>query len=182
MRIYADGKRPARAYTGRRQGVCGCDMTIGDIATAAVIVTYPDQPLAEAARAMREHNVGSLVVLDAHDPERRPIGMLTDRDIVRGQIDKGADLHCLTVGEVMSRDPLSLRSDMSLGEGLAALKARTVRRAPVVGPGGSLLGIVTLEDLLPAVAGELEALAKLIGEQSDRARSARAPRPRKSMG
>jgi CBS domain-containing protein len=141
-------------------------MKIGDVRTAHVVVTYAERPLVEAARLMREKHVGALVVVDLHDPQRRPLGMLTDRDIVRGQVSKGADLHCLTVGDVMSRNPLSLTSDMSLAEGIDAMNARAVRRAPVLNGEGALVGIVSLDNLLPAVASEFQGLAKLMGKQA----------------
>jgi CBS domain-containing protein len=140
-------------------------MIIGQIRTPNVIVTYPDRPLADAARMMRDSHVGALVVLDKHDPQRQPKGMLTDRDIVRGQLIKGADLHCLTVGDVMTRSPLVLPLDMGLSEGIEALRSRGVRRAPVVDGNGGLVGIVTLDDLLPALARNLQELAKLMGTQ-----------------
>jgi len=143
-------------------------MNIGDIRTTRAIVTHPDQPLAQAARLMREHKIGSLVVLDPHDPERRPLGMLTDRDIVRGQVLEAADLYCLTVGDVMSTNPLCLGIEMSLAEGIDSMNARGVRRAPVTDRSGSLVGIVTLDDLLPAVASELHDLAMLMKSQTHR--------------
>ena len=71
-----------------------------------------------------------MVVLDPHDPVRRPVGVLTDRDIVRGQVSKGVDLYCLTVEDMMSRNPLSLRIETSLAEGIDAMSARAMRRAP----------------------------------------------------
>ncbi len=141
-------------------------MIIGRIRNPTVIVTYPDQPLAEAARMMRDNHVGALVVLDRHDPQRHPRAILTDRDIVRGQLIKEADLHCLNVGDVMTHNPLVLSLDMGLSEGIAALRSRGVRRAPVVDASGGLVGIVTLDDLLPALAGKLQDLAKLMGTQS----------------
>ncbi len=143
-------------------------MKIGDVRTTHVVVTHPGRPLVEAAREMRESHVGALVVVDAKDSRRQPLGMLTDRDIVRGQVAKGTDLHCLTVGDVMSRDPLCLKTDMSLAEGIAALNARAVRRAPVVDGDNSLVGIVTLDDLMPAIAAELRLLAQLMGTQAHR--------------
>lgn len=143
-------------------------MNIGDIRTPHVVITHPAQPLAAAARLMREHQVGALVVLEPHDPDRRPIGLLTDRDIVRGQLARQADLHCLTVGDVMSSNPLCLGVEMSLADGIDALNARAVRRAPVTDRNGMLVGIVTLDDLLPAVAAELHELAKLFKSQTHR--------------
>jgi CBS domain-containing protein len=141
-------------------------VNIGDLRTTRVIVTFPETPLAEAARLMRQQGVGALVVVDSHDPQRQPVGMLTDRDIVRGQHAKGADLYCLTVNDVMSRNPLTLQAEMSLAAGIEAMKFRVVRRAPVVDRHGALVGIVTLDDLLPAVAAELKGLAQLIGAQA----------------
>jgi CBS domain-containing protein len=141
-------------------------MLVDQVRTPNVVVTYPGHPLAEAARMMRDKHVGALVVLDMHDPQRQPQGILTDRDIVRGQLTKGADLHCLTVGDVMTRDPLVLRISMSLSDGIEALRSRGVRRAPVVDGNGSLMGIVTLDDLLPALASNLQELAKLMGTQA----------------
>ena len=143
-------------------------MQMGDIRTAHVVVIYCDRSLLEAARLMRQYHVGALVVVDVDDPQRRPRGILTDRDIDRGQIAKAADLHCLTVGDVMSRNPLCVRSDVSLAEGIDAMKARAVRRAPVVDRDGALVGIVTLDNLLPAIASELSGLARLMGQQAYR--------------
>jgi CBS domain-containing protein len=143
-------------------------MNIGDIRTTHVVVTHPAEPLVSAARLMREHKVGAVVVLDPHDPNRRPIGMLTDRDIVRGQLARNADLHCLTVGDVMSKNPLCLGVEVALAEGIDAMNGRAVRRAPVTDRNGTLVGIVTLDDLLPAVASELYELAKLIKAQTHR--------------
>ena len=166
MRIYPDGGRFGFGIPITGTWERGNTMIIGHIRTPNVVVTYPDQPLADAARVMRDSHVGALVVLDKHDPQRLPQGFLTDRDIVRGQLLKGADLHCLTVGDVMTRNPLVLPLDMSLSEGIGALRARGVRRAPVVDGNGSLAGIVTLDDLLPALARNLQELAKLMGKQA----------------
>jgi CBS domain-containing protein len=143
-------------------------MKISDMRTTHVVVTYPDSPLADAARLMRENHVGALVVVDSRDPGRRPQGMLTDRDIVHGQVSRQADLLCLTVGDVMSHDPLCLRVDMSLAEGIGAMNVRGVRRAPVIDREGRLIGIVSLDDLLPAIASKLENLAMLLGTQAHR--------------
>lgn len=129
-------------------------------------VARPDQPLAEAVRTMLESHVGSLIVVESRGTTRRPIGILTDRDIVRGQLRLSADLFCLTVGDVMTPDPLSLRANLGVTEAIEALHRRCVRRAPVVDDAGNLLGIITLDDLLPVVASELEELSALIGSQA----------------
>jgi CBS domain-containing protein len=127
---------------------------------------FRDEPLSAAARALCREHVGALVVLDRGDPLQRPVGILTDRDVVRGQLDRDADLYCLTVGDVMTSDPLVLLSSMEVTEAIEALATRAVRRAPVVDPTHGLAGIVTLDDLLPALAQELHTLARLLGSQA----------------
>lgn len=146
-------------------------MRVQDLYTPGAQVARADQPLAEAARTMISHHVGSIVAVDGEGEHRRPVGILTDRDIVRGQLRLSADLFCLTVGEVMTRDPLMIGADIGVTEAIAAMHARGVRRAPVVDGAGRLLGIVTLDDLLPAVARELGELAALIGTQARRERT-----------
>jgi CBS domain-containing protein len=115
---------------------------------------------------MLESHVGSLIVVEASGTARRPIGILTDRDIVRGQLRLSADLFCLTVSDVMTHDPLTISAKLDVTEAIEALRDRGVRRAPVVDDTGELLGIITLDDLLPAVARELEELSTLIGTQA----------------
>jgi CBS domain-containing protein len=139
-------------------------MNIDQLRTPEVRTATADQALATAAAVMRDGHVGALVVVDPVNGE--PVGILTDRDVVRGQLARRADLYCLTVGDVMTPDPLTLRADMDLGSAIAALNARAVRRAPVLDAKGRLVGIVTLDDLLPAIARELSALANLMGTQA----------------
>jgi CBS domain-containing protein len=146
-------------------------MRVRDLYSPGAQVAYPDQPLADAARTMIAGHVGSLVVVKGEGAARRPVGILTDRDIVRGQLRLSADLFCLTVGEVMAGDVLTIAIHFSVTEAIEAMHARGVRRAPVVDGTGNLLGIVTLDDLLPAVARELGELATLIGTQARRERT-----------
>jgi CBS domain-containing protein len=115
---------------------------------------------------MHDHNVGSIIVVDSSG--RRPIGIVTDRDVLRGQIDRSADLFCLTVSDVMTKDPVTLPETCGVAEAVERLGARGVRRAPVMNAAGDLVGIVTLDDLLPAVADGLNALARLIGSQASK--------------
>jgi len=137
-------------------------MKIADIATVKVLVGHPDQSLAQAARTMCAESVGALIIVDPKDAKKRPIGILTDRDIVRGQLIKSADLHCLLVRDVMTANPFALAGSLELFEAIEALNSRAVRRAPMVDSAGSLVGVISLDDLVPAVADELQSLADLL--------------------
>lgn len=141
-------------------------MRIGDLCSREVYIVEAHEPLLEAVREMHRRHVGSVVVIERDDEGNRPIGIVTDRDVMRGEITRQADVFSLSVGDVMSINPLVLAESSELAEGIAALRQRGVRRAPVVGARGELIGIVTLDDLLPAVAEELAELSKLIGRQA----------------
>lgn len=141
-------------------------MRIRDLYSPGAQVARADQALAEAARTMLESHVGALIVVETRGSVRRPIGILTDRDIVRGQLRLSADLFCLTVGDVMTPDPLTISAKAGATEAIESLHARGVRRAPVVDGTGNLLGVVTLDDLVPEVARELKELSALMGTQA----------------
>jgi len=147
-------------------------MNVGELRKPDVPVTSQDQPLSGAARLLCSHHVGALVVVDPADPKRHPIGIVTDRDIVRGQLQRNADLYCLTVADVMTGEPLSLPADTELAEAIEDMSSRAVRRAPVVDASGALIGIVTLDDLLPALAQELAGLAALMATHPAEKRTA----------
>ncbi len=135
-------------------------MKIAEICSSPAFVAYPEQALATAAREMRARDIGALVVVAPGDPRQHPLGILTDRDIVRGQVHQSADLRCLTVGDAMTHHPLCIRAESELTEAIATLASRGVRRAPVIDGSGALVGVVTLDDLLPAIAQQLMELAE----------------------
>jgi CBS domain-containing protein len=143
-------------------------MKLSEISSRDVQVIEPQEPLIEAARRMLEHQVGALVVVQKRAPHARPIGIVTDRDIVCGQYLRKADIHLLIVSDVMTSEPGALYEDSGLADAIETLRTWGVRRAPVVNDAGELRGIVTLDDLLPAVATELNNLSALIGTQARR--------------
>lgn len=145
-------------------------MQVGEICSRDVYVVHADEPLAEAAREMSQRHIGAVVVVESRGEMTRPIGIVTDRDILCGQFDRGKDLFCLSVSEVMTRDPLTVAESTGVAEAIESMSGRAVRRAPVVDQAGNLVGIVTVDDLLPVLAGELSALAALIGTQAHRER------------
>jgi len=141
---------------------------IGELCTREVYFVNKSEPLAEAVREMHRRHVGAVVVAEPHGQRLLPVGILTDRDVLRGQVKRHADLFTMTVQDVMTAEPLALVESDGLAEGISKLRTRGVRRAPVVADTGGLVGIVSLDDLLPAVAEELSGLAKLIGRQASR--------------
>lgn len=144
-------------------------LNAGAICTRTVTIAYPGMPLNEAARLMREHHVGCLVVVEQQSPEDRVVvGMLTDRDIVTVVVASERDPHGLRVGDVMSKDVVMAREQDSVLDVLGTMRRNRVRRIPVTGPRGTLIGIVALDDVLEIVAEEMQALASAVGAAQKR--------------
>jgi CBS domain-containing protein len=111
---------------------------------------------------MAARGVGSLVVMDEAG---RPIGMLTDRDVVVRVIRQHLSPDTTTVGEVMQREVSKLREGAPLMNALRRMRSDGVRRLPVVDGEGSLVGIVTADDVLQLVASEISDIAGVVRAQ-----------------
>ena len=96
----------------------------------------------EAAQLMREEDIGSLPITD----EEKLVGMLTDRDITTRVVAQAGDPKATSVGEVYSRDLISVEPDNDLEEALGLMARHQVRRLPVV-ENGRLVGIVAQADI-----------------------------------
>lgn len=137
-------------------------MKVGQICTRGAVTVPIGASLEEAASKMLECGVGSIIVTDPAQGRPRVAGILTDRDIVRARLDHSGSLNAISAESVMTRDPLLLDEEETLTNALRALRARDVRRAPVLGRNGELLGLISSDDLLKEIAGELEGLAQLV--------------------
>jgi len=140
-------------------------MRAGDLCTREVYLARPGDALVDAAREMRRRHVGAIVVVEPTGRTVKPVGIVTDRDIVCGQLARGADLYCLSVGDVMSTDLTTVGESDDMADVIKRLAMSGVRRAPVVNRGGELVGILSFDDVLPVVSAELTGLARLIGIQ-----------------
>ena len=127
-------------------------MNAGRLCTRQVVTVTPQQALVAAAELMREKHVGFLIVVEEYG---RPIGVLTDRDIVISVVAKGANPSLLKVADVMTRDPTTADEGESVANALRTMRRMGVRRLPVVGSKGLLTGILALDDVLDALAKEL---------------------------
>jgi CBS domain-containing protein len=96
----------------------------------------------EAARLMREQHIGSLPITD----DEQLVGMITDRDLATRVVAEAADPERTSVGEVYSRDLISIEPDEDLDEALQLMARHQVRRLPVV-ENGRLVGIVAQADI-----------------------------------
>ena len=132
-------------------------MDIANICKREVVTVFEHQELTTAARIMREQHVGYLIVVKARpgDSALEPIGVLTDRDIVVGVVAKGADPSVLRVGDVMTRDPVTIEEHYPIASALGDMRRLGIRRLPIVGRGGELVGVLSLDDVIGALTAQL---------------------------
>jgi CBS domain-containing protein len=146
-------------------------MSIGDVCNRNVIFASRDATAAAAAKLMREHHIGDVVVVDRADADRMPIGIVTDRDIVVEVVALGVDPADVTLGDLMSWGELAtVQETDSYADTLRLMHDKAVRRMPVINAAGVLVGIISIDDMLPKFVVELSELAEVaaLGRQRER--------------
>lgn len=143
-------------------------MAIGEICNREVVFARPNESVLSAALLMREHHVGSLVVVDESNGKRVPTGIITDRDIAVGVVALGLNPDATPVGVVMSPELVRVREDAGVAETVALMRQKGLRRLPVVDAAGGLVGLVAADDLLELLAQEMSALASIVAREQRR--------------
>jgi CBS domain-containing protein len=139
-------------------------MDIGTICKRNVVTVREADELVMAAKLMREKHIGYLVVVKPNiiDGTVTPVGVITDRDIVVAVIAKENDPRALKIGDVMTRQPAVVEEGSSISTTLQLMRRMGVRRVPVIGRSGVLVGVLSLDDILAALAGDLMDVADSI--------------------
>ena len=139
-------------------------MTIREFCTKEVVTTGKGSSITEVAQQMRKCHVGDVVAVERRGEQNIPVGIITDRDIVVQLIAPGMDPDAVTAGEIMSSELIIARGDDSIWDTLQRMRGKGVRRIPVVNEEGGLEGILTVDDLIELLAGELTLLAKIAAQ------------------
>lgn len=148
-------------------------LTTGEICTRSVTIAFRTTSVDGAARLMRDNHVGCLVVVEEVEGRRIVVGVLTDRDIVTAVVAPGLDAAALSVDDVMTTDLVTAREDDSLIDLMRSMRRKGVRRIPVVGGQGELIGVVTLDDVLGVLSEELGLLVGTVDSEGKRERRMR---------
>lgn len=143
-------------------------MPINECCNTEVVCCDGDASLSDVAALMRKHHVGDVIVVQQTDAQRVPIGIVTDRDIVLETIALQVEAHAFTAGDLMSTPVVTVREDEGLIETLRLMRDHKVRRVPVVTAAGTLVGIVTADDIINLLAMELSMMTSAIVEQPER--------------
>jgi CBS domain-containing protein len=148
-------------------------MSIGKLCTREVVCMKIAESVAAASRLMRDHHVGSVVIVEEATGVR-PIGMVTDRDIVVGVVAQGLDPECTPIGSLMRADLACIGEDEEVGRALQLMRSKGVRRLPVTDASGELVGLIAVDDLLDVFAEEMSAYSGML--TSEQARERATPR------
>lgn len=138
-------------------------MSVGRICTREVLLADQDESTAEATRRMRSNNVGTLVVIDRDD--RRPLGLITDRDIAMRVVAEGKHPDETLVREILTDDPITVVESTPIEDALARMRSHGRRRVLVTGEDGALVGLLAMDDILELLAEEMAEIGDLIERQ-----------------
>ena len=134
-------------------------MSVGRICTKRVVTISPEADLLDAARTMRESHVGYLVVVQRKAESAFPVGVITDRDLVVEVVAREVDPKSILVRDAMTTELVSVRDGDSIGTALQRMRSAGVRRAPVLGHRGELTGLLSIDDAVGVLSGELADIA-----------------------
>ncbi len=141
-------------------------MSVGRICVREVDTAEPLESVQVVAERMHSRNVGTLVVLDE---DKKPIGLVTDRDLTIKVLARGLDGQEMKVQQVMTKSLKTVREEASIEAALTLMRSGLIRRLPVVDESGALVGLLSLDDVLDLLAEEFGEIGKLLRREAPRA-------------
>ena len=118
-------------------------MSLCTIGTRSVVSVGPDQPVATVACLMNDNSVGSVVVVE----DDKPLGIITDRDLVIRVLCAGRDPVTTLARDIMSAPLTTVEERHETLKAATLMRENQIRRLPVVNDDGKLVGIICLDDL-----------------------------------
>lgn len=126
-------------------------MVVKEVMTTNPACCGPETSLRDVARMMVEHDCGEIPIIDS-DEARRPVGVITDRDIVIRSLAEGRNPLDLKAGDCMTTSIVTVRSDDSIEACCDLMEKHQIRRVPVVDAQGACCGIVSQADIARRVS------------------------------
>jgi len=146
-------------------------MQVKDVMTPDPACCAADTNLQEVAKLMVDHDCGEIPIVDGKET-KKPIGVITDRDIVVRSVAKGNNPLDLTAADCMSKPCVTVTPEMSIEECGNILETNKIRRVPVVDQSGDICGIVAVADIALRAGGNVT--TEVVKEVSEPGASASA--------
>jgi CBS domain-containing protein len=138
-------------------------MKVRDVMTMAVVEVAPDETCQNAAKLMRDQDVGLLVVTK----EGRIIeGVITDRDFVVRCMALGGDPAAHHVDDYMDRHPTTVDGDLEIERAVQIMRNSGLRRLPVTVAGARVIGVLSIDDVAVGVKGYLNEFLSVASQYS----------------
>ena len=141
-------------------------MSVGRICVREVDTAQPDESVAIAAQRMHQRAVGTLVVVNS---AFQVIGIVTDRDLVSRVLAKGLSPLETAVRDVMTMAPKSIFEETPIETAILTMRTGRFRRLPVIDRANTLLGLLTLDDVLMLLAEEFTQIGRLLKRETPQA-------------
>jgi CBS domain-containing protein len=138
-------------------------MSVSRICIRDVETANPGDSVADVARRMSQRRVGTVVIVDE---ERRPMGLVSDRDVAVRVVGMGRDPARTTMRDIMTPMPTTVLMDTTIETAVGDMRTGRMRRLVVVDGMGKLLGIVTLDDVLRFIAEEFVMIERLLESEA----------------
>lgn len=148
-------------------------MLAGEYCNRDVVIVGKSESITKAAKLMRQHHVGDVLVVEPRNGERVPVGILTDRDIVVELIAQGEELNKFMIQDVMSFKLITSNESDDLMVTIKRMRINGVRRMPIVNQAGGLVGILSIDDVLDVIAEQLMDLDQIIVNEHDKEKERR---------
>lgn len=137
-------------------------MNVESVCSRDVVSLDGQETLQRAALLMREHHVGAVVVTESDDTGHHVRGVVTDRDLAIEVLARGGDASQVPVSRLVQGTPSGIAAGASLAQAVQAMQAAASRRLLVHDAQGQLIGVLSLDDLLPALVAPLAGLGEVI--------------------
>ncbi len=138
---------------------------VSSIMTCDPVSCSEETRLQRVAELMRDRHVGAVIMVTGNSGSTRPVGVITDRDVVLEVVATGLDPAAITAGDIAIRPVVTIQQHEGLLEAIHKMRSRGVRRLPVVNLHGALVGIVTHDDVMQRLAHELSTLSRVAENQ-----------------
>ena len=140
-------------------------MSVGEICSRIVATAWPGESVRVAARRRTELDVGTLVIVDA-ERATWPLGIVTDRDIAIRCVARNLDPDRTPLSGVMTTPVQSIEEHAEIDEAVSRMAIAATRRLVVTGEGQSVVGILSLDDVLGFFIDEAASIGHLLDRQA----------------
>lgn len=148
-------------------------MNAGELCNRNAVVADASSTIPQIAQLMREFHVGSVIITKDSSGLRKPIGIITDRDIVIEMIAKDLPVDSCNAGDMMSYQLVTARENEDVWEVMEEMRSKGIRRIPIVDHRDALVGILAADDLIEYVRDQLDELAGLLGREQNKEKQQR---------